>query len=106
MHRPIGQRVRIKCRPQDLQEFNKRVGTITDVERQMNGETYYRVVLDEPVEVPNVGLVRSDLWHGSLLETLRIKYVCKDCRHHFSRSSVDFRSPYCSLCGSYRLEVK
>jgi hypothetical protein len=33
--------------------------------------TLFRVRLDEPVEVPNVGVVRDDLWERAGLKTLR-----------------------------------
>jgi hypothetical protein len=30
----------------------------------------YRVRLDQPVEIPYVGLVRDDLWEGKLLRRI------------------------------------
>lgn len=31
----------------------------------------WRVYLDQPVEIPGVGLVRDDLWEGQFLKTMR-----------------------------------
>lgn len=59
----IGKRVRILS---GMPEFVGRIGTIVDTEAD-----YYRVQLDEPVEVAGVGLVEDDLWQGHLLKTLR-----------------------------------
>lgn len=59
----IGKRVRITG---GMQEFVGQTGVIVGVEKP-----YYRVELDEPVEVPTVGLVTDDLWMGHLLKTLR-----------------------------------
>ena len=61
----IGKRVRI-LPGGGMAEFHGKTGTIVNVE----GE-YYRVRLDAPVEIPVVGLVRDDLWIGSLLRTIR-----------------------------------
>jgi hypothetical protein len=58
-----GQRVRITA---GMGEFVGKTGTI-----QWKEDGLYRVRLDEPVEVPYVGLVRDDLWEGKLLRRIR-----------------------------------
>ena len=61
----IGKNVRILG---GMSEFIGQLGTIVDYERR---DRLYRVELDEPVYVPNVGEVRDDLWEGRLLKTIR-----------------------------------
>lgn len=65
----IGKRVRITG---GMSEFIGRTGTIVDTEKLGRHEPlYYRVRLDQPVNVPLVGLVHDDLWQGHLLKTIR-----------------------------------
>ena len=59
----IGRRVRIMG---GMQEFIGKTGTIAWMEGPM-----FRVVLDDPVKIPNVGVVGDDLWEGHLLKTIR-----------------------------------
>jgi hypothetical protein len=49
-----------------MSEFVGRTGTILGKEDKL-----YRVKLDEPVEIPNIGLVADDLWEGRMLRTQR-----------------------------------
>jgi hypothetical protein len=48
-----------------LAEFVGRTGTILGKEDKL-----YRVKLDEPVEIPNVGLIADEHWEGRLLRRL------------------------------------
>jgi hypothetical protein len=57
-----GQRVRVTG---GMAEFVGKTGTIVGAE-----DGLYRVHLDEPVEVPNVGAVRDDLWGSAFLKRL------------------------------------
>ena len=70
MNSRIGQRVRILG---GMPEFVGQTGTIIDVEKHSREPAYYRVRLDEPVEIPHVGLVHDDLWQGRLLKTIRTR---------------------------------
>lgn len=67
MNSRIGKRVKILG---GMSEFVGQTGTIVDAEKS-GRDTYYRVELDEPVEVRGVGLVTDDLWTGPLLKTIR-----------------------------------
>src|SRR6516165_1331354 len=60
----IGQKVEIRG---GMQEFVGKTGTILREE----SPGYYRVKLDEPVEIDGIGLVADDLWEGGLLRRLR-----------------------------------
>lgn len=55
-----------------MQEFVGQTGTVI-VERETNdGSTWmHRVRLDEPVDIPGVGLVTDDLWGSSYLRTVK-----------------------------------
>jgi hypothetical protein len=67
-------RVKIKS---GMQEFVGKTGTV--VGEEMDGRTrMYRVRLDEPVEIPGVGMVEDDLWAGSFLKTIRVKVSAWD----------------------------
>jgi hypothetical protein len=61
----LGQRVKIMA---GMTEFVGKLGTIVDVEQ--GRPPMYRVRLDQPVEIPYVGLVRDDLWEGKLLRRI------------------------------------
>ena len=61
----IGRRVRILG---GMKEFVGQTGVIREVEP---GPAMFRVRLDQPLEIPHVGLVTDDLWQGSYLRTLR-----------------------------------
>lgn len=65
MRNLIGRRVLIL---QGMPEFLKKTGTIIGEEMK-----YYRVKLDEPVEVPGVGKVTDDLWMRDTFKLLRIR---------------------------------
>ncbi len=54
-----------------MPEFVGRTGTIVGVEYTNGRNLLYRVRLDEPVEVPGVGLVRDDLWESRYLRNVR-----------------------------------
>jgi len=60
----IGQKVEIRG---GMQEFVGKTGTILREE----SPGYYRVKLDEPVEIDGIGLVADDLLEGGLLRRLR-----------------------------------
>jgi hypothetical protein len=47
-----------------MSEFVGKIGTVVDREGML-----LRVRLDEPVEVPGIGLVTDDLWEPRLLKT-------------------------------------
>jgi hypothetical protein len=65
----IGRRVRILA---GMSEFMGKTGYVRDYEPQGRGRpTLFRVHLDEPVNVPNVGIVTSDLWERAGLKTPR-----------------------------------
>jgi hypothetical protein len=53
-----------------MKEFVGQLGTIIDYEKD-GRTTMYRVRLDVPVEIPNVGEVSDDLWAGSYLRNVR-----------------------------------
>jgi hypothetical protein len=62
-----GQRVKIKA---GMPEFVGQTGTVVGTE--FDGRTkMYRVRLDQPVNVPGVGMVEDDLWAGQYLKPLR-----------------------------------
>jgi hypothetical protein len=63
----IGRRVQIMG---GKKEFVGRTGVIVDLEKH-GWEKLYRVELDDPVEIPLVGLVTDDLWEGRFLKTVR-----------------------------------
>jgi hypothetical protein len=53
-----------------MQEFVGATGTVRETER--DGRTkLYRVRLDEPVAVPSVGRVTSDLWAREFLKRIK-----------------------------------
>jgi hypothetical protein len=64
----VWQRVRITG---GMSEFIGRTGKIVDDSDRDGRTTLYRVRLDEPVEIPHVGLVSDDLWPGSMLKKVR-----------------------------------
>lgn len=53
-----------------MPEFVGKTGTVVGQEKD-GSVKLYRVRLDEPVEIPGVGLVCDDLWAGSFLKTVR-----------------------------------
>lgn len=62
----IGQRVKIL---DGMKEFVGKTGQVVDVEK--DGSTkMYRVKLDKPVEIPNVGMVDNDLWAREYLKVI------------------------------------
>ncbi len=61
----IGQRVRI-LPTGGMKEFHGKTGRIVDTE-----DEYYRVRLDEPVEIEGLGKVADDLWMAMCLKTIR-----------------------------------
>ena len=65
--RRIGKHVRITG---GMKAFVGQTGVIVDVEKH-GSQRLYRVELDDPVEIPLVGLVTDDLWEGSFLKTVR-----------------------------------
>jgi hypothetical protein len=56
-----------RCRDRLLRGFVGRTGRIASKEGDL-----YRVRLDEPVDVPGVGMVRDDLWEGGFLKRVRL----------------------------------
>ena len=59
---------RIGCRvliTGGMQQFIGQTGTIVSKEDHM-----YRVRLDQPVDIPNVGVVGDDLWESQYLKTI------------------------------------
>ena len=56
-----------------MREFVGKTG-----EAQKEGRMW-RVFLDEPVEIPGVGIVRDDLWEGNSLRTLRQRKADNCC---------------------------
>lgn len=91
----IGKRVRIDG---GMSEFIGKTGTIVGVENE-----YYRVELDEPVEVKLVGRVTDDLWMGHLLKTIRESHnECQNCGYTMRRMQFkDDAAPKmtCPDCG-------
>ena len=61
-----GQRVTILG---GMQEFIGKTGTILWQE----GAGFYRVRLDEPVEIDGIGVVGDDLWEGALLRRIGVR---------------------------------
>ena len=49
-------------------EFVGSTGVVVDIEKRRGEETLYRVKLDQPVEIPHVGLVTDDLWASRYLK--------------------------------------
>lgn len=55
-----------------MQEFVGKTGTVVCEKEYRDGRTWmHRVRLDEPVEIPGVGLVTDDLWSGATIRTIR-----------------------------------
>ena len=59
----LGQKVKITG---GMKEFVGRTGIVAFKE-----DGLYRVRLDEPVNIPGIGIVRDDLWGGSFLKRIR-----------------------------------
>ncbi len=66
MARKLGQRVKIVA---GMREFLGQTGRIIDTEGKR--PVMYRVRLDEPLYVENVGTVTSDLWENAGLVSIR-----------------------------------
>ena len=49
-----------------MKEFVGKTGMVVDREGKL-----LRVYLDQPVEIPNLGMVTDDLWEPRLLKTIR-----------------------------------
>lgn len=65
----IGQRVKILG---GMAAFVGKTGEIVEIDKSCGGGLpYYRVKLDEAVEVPGVGFVRDDIWQGHLLRNVK-----------------------------------
>ncbi len=64
-----GDRVQVRDEPGSMQEFIGKTGTVVDSER--HGELFFRVELDEPVYVKNVGQVGDDIWMGRFLKKVK-----------------------------------
>lgn len=55
-----------------MKEFIGKTGTVVREREYRDGRTWmHRVRLDEPVEIPGVGIVESDLWSNEYLRTVR-----------------------------------
>lgn len=61
-----------------MKEFVGQTGVVV-VEREMkDGSTWmHRVRLNEPVEIPGVGIVTDDLWSSSYLRTVKREGLAK-----------------------------
>jgi hypothetical protein len=61
-----------------MKEFVGKTGTVIVERETKDGSTWmHRVRLDEPVDVPGVGLVTDDLWSGAGLKTIRKEPLAK-----------------------------
>jgi hypothetical protein len=64
----IGQRVKILG---GMAAFVGKTGEIVEIDKSCGRAPYYRVRLDEAVEIPWVGFVRDDIWQGHLLRNVK-----------------------------------
>lgn len=94
-----GARVRINYASPEREHFGKhfhgKTGTIIGSEKD-GSTTLYRVKLDDPADVPNVGKVEDDLWAGKFLKRIKESEDMDEAQSvgaaRRQRSGIDWRA--------------
>lgn len=109
--RQIGQRVKLvyaadRLRDSLAQAFNGHTGTIIENTEKDGSVILYRVRLDEPADVPGVGMVHDDIWTGAFLRPVKPEKIYEVVTENSRRNHKQIGTlPELINYFSYTLEV-